>query len=169
MNHTFTHFLVLILASTTISCNNVNKTSTTDAIKIFSEIKNATWLIGKWQNNSPQGNATEVWEQKNDSTFVGKSCFVVGKDTVSSESLRLEQNGKELFYIPTVSNQNNQQPVKFVLTSSTPKQLIFENPKHDFPQKITYTQITNDSLMAEISGMLDGKQNVQNFPMSRVK
>lgn len=162
--------MVLAIASTIISCSNSSNTNTTDnTINGFNELEKANWLIGKWQNNSPEGNATETWEKKNDSTFAGKSYFVVGKDTVSSETISLEQNGKVLFYIPTVKDQNNGQPVKFALTSSTSKQLVFENPKHDFPQKISYTQITHDSLFAEISGTTDGKQNFQKFPMTRVK
>jgi hypothetical protein len=160
----------LAIVSTIISCGNSSTRTTTDnTITNFSELEKANWLIGEWQNNSLEGNATEVWEKKNDSTFVGKSYFVVGKDTVSSESISLQQNGKDLFYIPTVKGQNNEQPVKFALTFPTNKQLVFENKKHDFPQKISYTQITNDSLLAEISGMMDGKQNSQKFPMTRVK
>jgi len=163
-------FLLVAVASTISSCNNSsNQKSTYTNINRFNELEKASWLIGEWQNNSPEGNATETWEKKNDSTFAGKSYFVVGKDTVSSETISLEQNGKELFYIPTVKGQNNEQPVKFALTSSTSKQLIFENPIHDFPQKISYTQIKNDSLLAEISGTMNGKQNSQKFPMTRVK
>ncbi|MFM9945951.1 MAG: DUF6265 family protein [Bacteroidia bacterium] len=170
MKNSFKYFMAIGIASTIISCKNSNNTNTTEnTITNFSELEKANWLIGKWQNNSSEGNATEVWEKENDSTFVGKSYFVIGKDTVSSESISLQQNGKDLFYIPTVKDQNAGQPVKFTLTSSTSNQLIFENPKHDFPQKISYTQITNDSLLAEISGMMNGKQNSQKFPMTRVK
>jgi sarcosine oxidase delta subunit len=170
MKKIFKNFMVLAITSTIISCSNSSNTNTTDnTINGFNELEKASWLIGEWQNNSPEGNVMEVWEKKNDSTFAGKSYFVVGKDTVSSEIISLEQNGKELFYIPTVKDQNNEQPIKFALTSSASGQLVFENPKHDFPQKISYTQITKDSLLAEISGTIDGKHNLQKFPMTRVK
>ena len=170
MKNSFKYFMALAIASTIISCKNSNNTNTTgNTTTNFSELEKANWLLGEWQNNSPEGNATEVWKKENDSTFLGKSYFVIGKDTVSSETISLEQNGKQLFYIPTVKDQNDGQPVKFTLTSTTSNQLVFENPKHDFPQKISYTQITNDSLLAEISGMMNGKQNSQKFPMTRVK
>lgn len=170
MKNSFKYFIALAIASTIISCKNSNNTNTTGKTTTnFSELEKAKWLIGEWQNNSPEGNATEVWKKENDSTFFGKSYFVIGKDTVSAETISLEQNGNQLFYIPTVKDQNAGKPVKFTLTSSTSNQLIFENPKHDFPQKISYTQITNDSLLAEISGMMNGKQNSQKFPMARVK
>jgi hypothetical protein len=45
--------------------------------------------------------------------------------------------------------------------------LVFENPKHGFPSKISYTQITKDSLFAEISGIQDKKAVKEAFPMSR--
>jgi len=161
---------VLAIASTIISCSNSGKENATDnTTKLYNEIEKANWLIGQWQNNSSEGNATEVWDKLNDSTFIGKSYFVVGKDTVSSETIRLEQNGSELFYIPTVTEQNAGQPVKFTLTNSSNNQLVFENSKHDFPQKISYTKISKDSLLAEISGIMEGKQNSQNFPMTKIK
>lgn len=166
MKKTFNYFMLLSAASIIISCNNSGKQK---HIINYTELEKANWLIGEWQNNSAEGNNTEVWERENDSVFSGKSYYVIGKDTVSSETIRLEQNGKTLFYIPTVNEQNNRQAIKFALTSSTIKQLVFENPEHDFPQKITYEQITNDSLLAEISGMKEGKQNSQKFPLARAK
>ena len=170
MKNSFKYFIALAIASSIISCKNSNTTNTTEnTLTNFSELEKANWLIGEWQNNTSEGNVTEVWEKENDSTFVGKSYFVIGKDTVSSESISLQQNGKDLFYIPTVKGQNNEQPVKFTLTFSTDTQFVFENTKHDFPQKISYTQITNDAIQAEISGKIDGKQNSQKFSMTRIK
>jgi hypothetical protein len=47
--------------------------------------------------------------------------------------------------------------------------MIFENPAHDFPQFISYTKITTDSLVAEISGTKNGQARKQRFPMKRIK
>ena len=163
--------MMLAIVSIIVSCNNSNKEKVTNnsTTNHYDEIEKANWLIGQWQNSSSEGNATETWNKLNDSTFRGESYFVVGKDTVSSETIGLEQRGKELFYIPTIKEQNGGQPVKFTLTNSSNNQLIFENPKHDFPQKISYTKISTDSLLAEISGIVEGKQNSQKFPMIKVK
>jgi Domain of unknown function (DUF6265) len=168
--HTFKFFIMLACAGTILSCNNaIDRNTTKPEVKTYSELEKASWLIGQWQNNSAEGNATEIWEKKSDSTYYGKSCFVIGKDTVSSEIISLEQHGNQLFYIPTVKSQNGGQPVKFTLTSSANNQLIFENPKHDFPQIISYTKISIDSLVAEISGAVNGKEQKQAFPMKRAK
>lgn len=168
MKNRLKSLLLVAFANSMSFCNkSSNQKSSCTNINRFNKLEKASWLFGEWQNKSPEGNATEIWERENDSMFAGKSYFVVGKDTVSSETISLRQNGNELFYIPTVKGQNNEQPVKFALTSSTRKQLIFENSTHDFPQKIAYTQITNDSLMTEISGTMNGKQNSQKFVLTR--
>ncbi|GAA4307313.1 hypothetical protein GCM10023149_00830 [Mucilaginibacter gynuensis] len=133
------------------------------------QLSPAEWLIGKWQNKTTRGTVSETWLKVNDSTFTGKSYFLRGADTLSTETIRLEQRNAKLYYVPTVNNQNGGLPVKFAATAITPTQMIFENPEHDFPQKITYTQITRDSLVAEISGTSKGQPRSVKFPMARVK
>ena len=146
----------------------------TSAHSIFGQQKNqpithAKWLIGSWKNQSAKTVDIETWKKLNDSTFIGRSYSLTGGDTVSSEHIRMEQHKGKLYYIPTVKNQNGGKAVTFMLTSSNNKHVVFENPEHDFPQKITYTQITNDSLVAEISGTKKGWQKAIQFPMKRVK
>lgn len=137
--------------------------------KTYAEIKKADWFLGRWENNSKEGNLSEIWTKENDSTFHGESYFVIGKDTVFGESVKLWQKENQLIYEVSVRNQNNEKPVEFALTSSSDKQLIFENPKHDYPNKITYNQITKDSIVAEISGMKDGKTKSEQFAMKKVQ
>ena len=161
-------FIVLAISFSCITCSSSNNTQTQE-ISRFPLIENVSWLIGEWQNTSSEGILTETWEKLNDSTYAGKSFFVIGKDTVSSETIRLEQHGETLLYIPIVKNQNNEQPISFALTSSTTQQMIFENPKHDFPQLISYTQTNKTAMVAEISGVINGKKKSQSFPMQKVK
>lgn len=151
-------------------CTNYssNKTDNTNSSK-YINIEKANWLLGNWQNSSTDGKYHENWEKKNDSTLIGSSYFIVGNDTVSSECISLEERGYEMFYIPIVKNQNDEKPIIFTLTSLNNSQLVFENPNHDFPQKITYSQVTSDSLVAVISGLVKGKEKSQNFPMTRAK
>lgn len=133
------------------------------------KLKQASWVLGEWRNNTPKGVLSEVWQVQDDSTYAGKSSFVVGKDTVSSETVALGVRGGKLLYIPTVKNQNNGQPVTFTEKTVTSTEMVFENPAHDFPQRITYTHPSEDSLVAVISGMKgDGEKSLK-FPMQRVK
>lgn len=157
----FCYYVILIA-----SCNQATKKEATQSFKL---LEKTNWLIGGWENVSNEGVLSEEWEKENDSIYVGESHFVIGKDTVFSEKISLVQEGNQLFYIPTVNDQNEGLPVRFILTSSTDKQLVFENQKHDFPQKIKYSLITTDSLVAEISGKHEGEMKKETFPMKRVK
>jgi hypothetical protein len=138
-------------------------------IKPAKDISQAGWLIGTWENKTLKGSVYETWKRLNDNEYAGKSYLIKEKDTIVFENIRLveEQNG--LFYIPVVKNQNNGLPVRFAVKTISATQLIFENPQHDFPQIISYTRIGADSLVAQISGIRNGQERKQLFPMKRVK
>lgn len=133
------------------------------------QIAKAEWLIGSWENKSGFGDLSENWTKVNDSTFQGTSYFIKGKDTLHSETVELIQKGDALIYSPNVKGQNGDLPVAFKLTSATANTLVFENPAHDFPQKISYKMITKDSIVAEISGKQGGKPASEAYPMGRKK
>ena len=155
-----TTLILLLLAI--VSCKNSGSNEK-------DKIKAARWILGNWENKSADGNLSETWKKVNDSTFEAQSYFIKEKDTLHFESITLQQKGEVLSYSATVKGQNNDKPVTFKLTNSTDTQLVFENPKHDYPKKIIYTQITEDSLVAEISGILEGKANSEKFSMKKTK
>ncbi|MNY81490.1 hypothetical protein D3C86_2230780 [compost metagenome] len=53
------------------------------------------------------------------------------------------------------------------MTSATDNKMVFENSKHDFPNKIIYNLVEKDSLIAEISGLKKGKLYTEKFVMKR--
>ena len=132
------------------------------------KIKAANWILGNWENKSVDGNLTENWKKVNDSTFEAESYYIKEKDTLHVEFITLQQRGEELTYSAAVQGQNENKPVAFKLSAETEKELIFENPKHDYPQKIVYTQITKGNLVARISGIQHGKPSSEQFSMKKV-
>lgn len=133
------------------------------------KIKTARWLQGQWENKSAEGTLIETWKKANDSTYNGQSYFLKGKDTIHYETIVLQQIGDQLNYNAIVKGQNNDKPVTFILTETEENQLVFENPTHDYPQKISYTQVSKDSLVAEISGIQAGKTSSEKYIMIRTK
>ena len=77
----------------------------------------------------------------------------------------MAQKGETLTYLATVKGQNDNKPVAFTSTNETENKLIFENPQHDYPQKITYTKGSNNTLTAEVTGRLEGKVTTERFIM----
>jgi len=145
----------------------VNQSKTVD-IK-YSQLHKTDWLIGNWKRVSDDGILIEAWTQLNDSTFSGRSFFISNGDTLSSELISLEQRKEKLYYIPIVADQNNGKSVVFTMTSQTDSSATFENPEHNFPQKIDYRFQRPDSLIADVSAVINGNQKVINFRMGRVK
>lgn len=148
-------FAILCLAS----CNNSSSENK------FAKLEKMKWLVGNWEQKLPDGIISESWAKENDSTFSGKSYFIKGKDTIHLESIVLMQKKDDLLYIPTVNGQNNDEPTTFTLTSEADNTFSFENPAHDYPQKITYKKINDTNLLATISGKQQGKNTKESYPM----
>ena len=134
--------------------------------KAESQLPQLSWLIGRWENNSDQGNLSEIWTQDNDSTYTGESYFVIQGDTVFAESVQLAERSGKITYCVSIPGQNNDEEVCFELTKLKGKDLTFENPTHDYPSKITYLN-KGDSLIAEISGKVKGKEKREQFRMKK--
>lgn len=134
-----------------------------------SGISKAEWLLGTWENKTAKGSIYETWRKVNDHEFTGKSYRLKEKDTIVFETVQLIRDQNTLFYIPTVKGQNGNLPVHFIAKTVSESQLVFENRQHDFPQIITYKQDGTDALIAEISGVVNGKERKQTFPMKRIK
>lgn len=133
------------------------------------DIKKADWLIGTWENKTQRGSIYETWNKVSDTQLAGKSYIVKEKDSIVFENIQLVQERAELFYITTVKKQNDALPVRFTAKTVSETQMVFVNMQHDFPQIISYTKINMDSLVAEISGVKNGQERRQTFPMKRVK
>jgi hypothetical protein len=129
----------------------------------------AGWVLGTWENRTSRGSIFEEWTKISDDEYAARSYMIKNGDTVELESVSLVFENDSLFYIPTVSDQNEGQPVRFALNANkSSDRLLFENPEHDFPQVISYMQIRADSLVAEISGISKGQERRVQFPMRRI-
>lgn len=170
MKNTFLQITIILSLNLLVACTTVeNNSDINDTFPEKDLLANTDWLIGTWKNSTPERMFSETWIRLDDTTMQAKTVFTEGKDTISKESINLVQRKNEIFYVVEVNNQNGGKPVNFKLVSSSQDSLVFENPKHDFPQKIRYYKISNDSLVAEISGLINGKYASEKFPMGRLK
>lgn len=162
-------FILLVISIASCGGKKTPETPVVENKDPYEKIKSMNWIIGKWNMGNGDTLSTETWEMKNDSVFSSISMDVKnGKDTLRYEEITIEQKGNEVFYIPVVKGQNDGKGVNFKLTSAEGQKLVFENPDHDFPKKITY-QLSGDTLYAEISGPMGRHDVVMKFPMVRAK
>lgn len=165
MKSTKSFLLFLFSATIIISCKKQDEKE--NSIKEYKQLKKASWFLGKWENSSKEALFKENWSQKSDSSYFAESIVIVEKDTVFYEKMDLYQVQDSLIMKISVKDQNKEKPVSFYMTKSSEKELVFENPKHDFPTKIVYTKITNDSMVGAIYGKKDGKEMSELFPMKK--
>jgi hypothetical protein len=124
-------------------------------------IEELDWIVGTWKRESRRGEIYESWKRLSDRTVEGDSWIVSSTDGTEHplESLLLVEMAGELFYIPKVAE--NEYPVPFRRTSMESGRVVFENPTHDFPQRIIYQRIGDDGLKVTIEGPVDGGESRQ--------
>ncbi|MEQ1733469.1 MAG: DUF6265 family protein [Bacteroidia bacterium] len=154
--------LYLAIALFLTGCTNNSTTNGNE--NYLAKIKVANWFIGNWQDTSTQAHLHENWKIENDSTYTATSYVLVNNDTVFNENITLQLRNNTLSYVVRV---NGEPAVSFDFTTDTNNVIVFENKAHDFPQRITYTHPTNDSLCASIEGVDKGKYRKELFLMRK--
>lgn len=161
------NILLLLVLIAIVSCKKYDANGR--EIKDYDELTKAKWLLGTWQNQTLDGNLQEIWSVKNDSTYFGQSYFINKKDTIHHETIELVQDNEQLNYIATVRGENQNLSITFKFKETEENELIFENPKHDYPTKIFYKLKDSLKLDISISGLQLGKTSTENFKLIKIK
>lgn len=134
------------------------------------DFKKLLSIEGSWSMQTKRGITYETWVKINDSVLAGKSYRLINTmDTLLLEEVQLVRKGSNIFYIPVVQVQNDLLPVTFKLISTEKDIFVFDNPEHDFPQKINYELPKNDNLHAWIEGMDKGSYRKSDFYYKKAK
>jgi hypothetical protein len=121
-----------------------------------------SWLAGDWERATSQGLSVERWRLRPDGSLEGESVIfsMNGVQEVHVEAMLLVRMGADIFYI--ARPRQNEYPTGFRLVASGDGEYIFENPNHDFPQRIVYRRDGEDAFTATISAVTgDGPQQVE--------
>ena len=111
----------------------------------------------------------EYWHIESDSLMKGVAMYVLKGDTNFFENITIEARDGEIYYCPIVAGQNAGEAVFFKLVFAQDTSFVFENPKHDFPQKVVYEFHLPDNLYAYIEGMDEGVFSRQEYFYKKVK
>ena len=120
-----------------------------------SPIDTLHWLSGCWRFASATTTVEEQWMTPRGGTMVGMSRTVASGRHREHEFLRIYAAGDTLVY---AANPSGQQGTEFRSTRVSASEVVFENPAHDFPQRIAYRLNAPDMLFATISGDRAGRR-----------
>jgi hypothetical protein len=147
-----------VLFGFAIVCNSQSLTTKVDDI---------SWLAGCWERLDPNSGLqiSEQWMKPAGGTMFGTGRTVKNGKTVDYEFTRIEQRADGLFYVARPAT--NKEDTDFKLLRSAKFEVVFENPTHDFPQRVMYRR-EGENLFARIEGNRGGKLVGIDFPMTRI-
>lgn len=117
-------------------------------------VDDLNWMAGSWRGTVNGVEMEEHWTAARGHSMIGIHRDVAQGRTVEFEFLRIEQQGDRIVYL---AMPNGKSPATaFSLEEMSAGRVVFENPTHDFPQRIIYWK-DGDALRARIEGTTNGK------------
>jgi hypothetical protein len=124
------------------------------------------WLAGCWQSQDAEPGSVEHWTAAAGGTMLGLSRTVKQGQTVSFEFMQLRElpDGRLAF----MAQPSGRSATVFPALRVAEAEAAFENPTHDFPQRVVYAREGSERLRARIEGLRNGALRTIEFPMVRV-
>lgn len=130
------------------------------------ELQKLAWLAGCWAPDGAEPGSVEHWLPLAGDTLLGLSRTVKRGRTTGHEFMQIRRNAAgRIEFIATVGEQK---PVAFALVSLSETEAQFENPAHDFPQRVVYA-LEQGVLKARIEGQTQGRSKRIDFAMRRIR
>jgi len=119
------------------------------------------WMSGYWLA-CEESETAENWIGAGRGVLLGTNLSGGGY-----EFLRIAQNEAGAFVYYSMPGGRSP-PTEFTLVSNENQRAVFENPAHDFPQRIIYER-AGDAMSARIEGPIDGRTESMEWDFSRAE
>lgn len=120
------------------------------------------WLAGCWAAPDAETGSGEMWTAPAGGTVFGVSRTVKGGRTVAWEFMQIRDEADGTYFVAKPSGQAE---TRFKALTLTGTRAVFENPAHDFPQRVIYERRDGGTLLGRIEGTRGGKAAVVDFPL----
>lgn len=121
-----------------------------------------SWLAGYWLSCDNNREVSETWSDIRGGVMVGYA-FTLRKGKPSWEQNRMAaaSSGEGVSFY---AHPSGQVPAEFryMPSKSRAQYAVFENPAHDFPQRVIYSR-DGDRLTGRIEGVIDGKSQAADW------
>lgn len=127
------------------------------------DVADLAWLSGRWESVSESGRWTEeTWSAPRGGVMLGHSRSGSGDRAREFEFLRLQAgpDGAVAYH----AQPGGRPAIAFQLTARDGTSATFDNPQHDFPQRIRY--VRNGTTMVATISRLDGS-NAMSWTFNR--
>jgi hypothetical protein len=131
-----------------------------------SDISGLSWLSGCWAAIDGEAGSGEYWLMPAGGSMLGVNRTVRDNRTVAFEFLRIAET--EDGSLVLTASPSGQAVTDFALSSRSEHQVVFENDRHDFPQRVIYRLLPDGVLLGRIEGRTAAGERQIDFPMTRV-
>ena len=117
------------------------------------QIEDLGWMAGHWAGTADGVEMEELWIEPKGGIMLGVHRDIRPDGSAFFEYLRIEARDGALVYL---ASPRGGAPTAFTLTRLDEAHAVFENPEHDFPQRIIY-HLRDGVMTSRIEGTVDGK------------
>ncbi len=122
------------------------------------------WIAGCWGADDRETGSGEYWVLTDKGELLGVGRTVRDGKTLDYEFMQIHRIGDQLAF---TAEPSCQEETTFTLVRHEASSVTFENPLHDFPQRIIYERAGPDRLVARVEGLREGALRSLDFPMTR--
>ena len=123
------------------------------------------WMLGTWRTDGEDRYTIESWTRGDDGRLRATSESFRNGQKVFEETLVVEVRADGVFLVASPQGQATH---AFRMGQATARSVMFEDPAHDYPQRIRYTLKGPDRLVAEIGGTVSGTERTSTWRYRRV-
>ena len=124
------------------------------------------WLAGYWLSCDDGREVSETWSDRRGDVMLGGTLTVGRNGRSGFEQARIAfSSGGQVTFIAQPSGRST---AEFRLVRGGPAEAVFENPAHDFPQRILYRR-TADGVTARVEGTRNGQTRGIDFVYTRCR
>lgn len=123
------------------------------------------WLTGTWVQQRGGERVVESWIGPSNGIMVAANLSTWPNGKWTYEFLRISETPAGFSYF---ASPGGREPVEFKVKESGERRVVFENPDHDFPQRIIYWR-EGDALIGRIEGSINGTLRSQQWRFEHSK
>ena len=130
-------------------------------------INDLSFLAGCWELKINGREIEEQWMKPSGGVMLGMGRTVANAHVREYEFTQIRQDKDgSIFY---VAKPSGQEEGSFKLVKFQNNEAVFENLKHDFPQRVIYRRESDGSLFARVEGTIKGETRGIDYPYRRAK
>ena len=117
-------------------------------------IEDVGWLLGCWEQRDGDRVVEERWMAPRAGSMLGVGRTTRGEKLIEHEYIVLTERDGRLAY---EAHPSGQATATFMSKPVANREVVFEDPTHDFPQRVGYKSTGPGQLLAWVEGTSGGK------------